>query len=281
MSSFPENRLLKMIANKVIPLGMQCFTGNASLIEVLGQTGFDFVMLDTEHSGNNPRAIEDLIRTSDAAGLVSLVRVTDRHSEADIRRALEAGAYGLMIPMVRSAADMDFVAKSAFFPPVGTRGICPSIRAARYSFKSFEEYVVWNNTQTLLIPLIEHPEAVENIDEICAHKDVKIITFGTGDLCYAMGCGTLMMKSPEVQAAFRKVLDSAKRHGVTVMGGPVLDPSPESCRKALDNGVTVFCLGLDTLGFRRFCEQTVSSLNRGIEGSVYTRPPAPDSGFNE
>jgi 2-keto-3-deoxy-L-rhamnonate aldolase RhmA len=279
MPSFPENRLLKMIADKVIPLGMQCFTGNSALIEVLGLTGFDFVMLDTEHSGNNPRAIEDLIRTADAAGLVSLVRVPDRHNEVDIRRALEAGAQGLFIPMVRSAADVAFAADAAFFPPMGTRGICPSIRAARYAFSSFNEYTHWNNTQTLIIPMIEHPEAVENIDEICARDDVKIIVFGAGDLCYAMGEGTLMMKSPLVQAAYRKVLASAKQHGVAVLGGPVLDPTAVACRQALDDGITVFCLGLDTLGFRRFCEQTVNELNRGIEGSDFTRPPAPASGF--
>jgi hypothetical protein len=64
-----------------------------------------------------------------------------------------------------------------------------------------------------------------------------------------------------------------------VIGGPILDPTPESCRKALDDGVRVFCLGLDILGFRRFCEQTVSALNLGMEGSGYSRPDAPASGF--
>ncbi|MES2258243.1 MAG: aldolase/citrate lyase family protein [Pseudomonadota bacterium] len=280
MSSFPENRLLKMLADKQVPLGMQCFTGSPELIEVMGHTGFDFVMLDAEHSGNNPRAMEALIRTADAAGLVSLVRVPDRHNETDIRRALEAGAHGLFIPMVRSAKDVEFAARAAFFPPLGMRGICPSVRAARYAFSSFEEFTHWNNTQTLIIPMIEHPEAVDNIDEICARDDVRMVVFGAGDLCYAMGHGTLMMKSPEVQAAYRKVLDSARRHGVAVIGGPVLDPTAAACRKSLDDGVTVFCLGLDTLGFRRFCEQTVNELHRGVAGSAYTRPVPPASGFH-
>jgi 2-keto-3-deoxy-L-rhamnonate aldolase RhmA len=280
MPNFPENRLLKMLAEKAVPLGMQCFTGSPELIEVMGHTGFDFVMLDAEHSGNNPRGMENLIRTADAAGLVSLVRVPDRHNETDIRRALEAGAHGLFIPMVRHAKDVEFAVSAAFFPPQGNRGICPSIRAAGYNFRSFEEYTHWNNTQTLIIPMIEHPDAVDNIEEICAHKDVRMLVFGAGDLCYAMGEGTLMMKSPKVQAAYRKVLDAAKRHNVAVIGGPVLDPTPETCRKSLDDGVTVFCLGLDTLGFRRFCEQTVDALHRGVEGSTHTRPVPPASGFH-
>jgi 2-keto-3-deoxy-L-rhamnonate aldolase RhmA len=129
--------------------------------------------------------------------------------------------------------------------------------------------------------MIEHPEAVENIDEICALDDVRLIVFGAGDLAYAMNEGTRMMKSPLVQAAYRTVLDAAKRHGVAVIGGPVLDPTPAACRKALEDGITVFCLGLDTLGFRRFCEQTVTTLNEGIAGTGFTRAHAPTGGFQD
>jgi 2-keto-3-deoxy-L-rhamnonate aldolase RhmA len=279
MNRFEKNRLIEMLERKLVPLGMQCFAADAALLEVLGLTGFDFVMLDSEHSGANPRAIEGLIGTAEHAGLVPLVRVPDRRNATDMRRALEAGAQGLFIPMVRSAEDMRFAIDATFFPPKGERGICPSIRAANYSFRSFEEYAAWNNEQILLIPLIEHPEAVENIEEICALPQVRMLAFGAGDLCYAMGLGTQMMRAPEVQSAYRKVLAASQRHNVAVIGGPILDPTPESCRKALDDGVRVFCLGLDILGFRRFCEQTVSALNRGMEGSGYSRPDAPASGF--
>ena len=274
-----KNTMTAMLDEQRVPLGMQCFTGDEALIEVLGRTGFDFVMLDSEHCGLNPRAIEGAVRAAEVAGLIPIVRVPQATDETAIRRSLEAGAQGLVLPMVKSAADLSAVFDAAFFPPKGARGICPAVRAAGYSFRTFGEYAQWNNENILLIPLIEHPQAVENIDEICARDDVKIIVFGAGDLCYAMGEGTLMMKSPLVQAAYRKVLASAKQHGVAVLGGPVLDPTAAACRQALDDGITVFCLGLDTLGFRRFCEQTVNELNRGIDGSDFTRPPAPASGF--
>lgn len=278
---FPPNRLLAMIDRKEIPLGMQCFTGHPALIEVLGLTGFDFVMLDTEHSGNDVRALEGLIRTAEHAGLVPLVRVADPACDTDVRRALEAGAMGLFLPMVKSASDVRAAADAAFFPPKGHRGICPAVRAAGYSFRSFNEYAAWNNSEVLLVPMIEHPQAVENIEEICAMEDVRLIVFGAGDLAYAMNEGTKMMRSPLVQEAYRKVLATARRHGVAVIGGPVLDPTPASCRKALEDGIGVFCLGLDTLGFRRFCEQTVASLNEGIAGSGFVRRAAPASGFQD
>ena len=64
-----DNRLLAMIKQSQIPLGMQCFTGDRAMIEVLGLTGFDFVMLDTEHSPANPRAIEDAVLAADSVEL--------------------------------------------------------------------------------------------------------------------------------------------------------------------------------------------------------------------
>lgn len=276
---FKKNRLTAMVRDKEVPLGMQCFTADPALIEVLGLTGFDFVMIDTEHSGNNPRDLENTIRVAEGAGLVSLVRVSEHSNSGDIHRALEAGAQGVFLPLVRSAADVRAAADAAFFPPKGNRGICPSVRAARYNWKTFEQYTAWNNEEILLIPMIERPEAVDNIDEICALDEVQMLVFAPGDLAYAMNEGSLMMESKLVQQAYRKVLDAAQRHNVAVIGGPVLDPTPASCRKALDAGVKVFCLGLDVLGFRRICEQYVGALNAGVSGTDYIRAPAPDSGF--
>ncbi|OLE19868.1 MAG: hypothetical protein AUG50_02315 [Betaproteobacteria bacterium 13_1_20CM_3_63_8] len=276
---FEKNRLTAMLRKNEVPLGMQCFTSDPALIEVLGLTGFDFVMIDTEHSGNNPRALEDTVRVADGVGLVTLVRVSEHSNTGDIHRALEAGAHGVFLPLVNSAADVRAAADAAFFPPKGTRGICPSVRAARYNWQTFEQYTAWNNDEVLLIPMIERPAAVDNIDEICALDEVQMLVFAAGDLAYAMNEGSLMMESKLVQAAYRKVLDACKRHNVAVIGGPVLDPTPASCRKALDDGVTVFCLGLDVLGFRRICEQYVGALNAGVSGTHYNRAPAPVSGF--
>jgi 2-keto-3-deoxy-L-rhamnonate aldolase RhmA len=213
------------------------------------------------------------------ADLVALVRVPSAHDEVSIRRALEAGAAGVFIPMVKSVADVEAALDAALFPPAGTRGICPAVRAARYSFSDFGEYAERSNAETLVIPLIEHPDAVEEIEAICALERVKLITFGAGDLAYAMGEGTQMLKSPKVQAAYRRVLAAARDHGVAVIGGPVLDATPEACRKALEDGVTVFCLGLDILGFRRYCEDTVDALHAGVAGTAFSRPQPPRSAF--
>ena len=276
---YEKNKIITMLENKQVPVGMQLFTGHPALIEILGLTGFDYVMIDTEHSSNDARKLEDLVRAADTVGLTTFVRVSRHDDDSDIHRALEAGAHGVFLPLIKTADDVRRAADAAFFPTKGKRGVCPSLRAARYDWRNFEAYVEWNNSEVLLIPMIEQVEAVENIDEICALADVKIIVFAAGDLAYAMGEASAMMASPRVQEAYRVVLAAAKRHDVAVLGGPVLDPSPEACRKAIETGVTVFALGLDTMFFRRICENTIAILNEGVRGTALTRPPAPPSGF--
>ncbi len=274
-----RNQVLGMLERKQIPLGMQCMTGDPALIEIIGLTGFDFVMLDCEHGANNPRAIEDLVRTSRLAGLAPYVRVPDPRGEIDIRRALEAGAEGIFLPEIHSVDDVNAAADAAFFPPKGSRGICPAIRAAAYSFSTFNEFTAWNNREIALVPLIENSDGVANIDEICAHPDVHMVVFGQGDAAYSAGEGTALLSGQKTHEDYKKVLASAKRHGVAVISGPVLTATAESCRQALQDGVTVFCIGLDSLGFRVFCEQTVNALDSALTGSEFTRPTAPQSAF--
>lgn len=276
---FTKNRIIEMLENKQVPVGMQVFTGHPALIEILGHAGFDYIMLDTEHSPNNARDMEQLIRAADTVGLTTFVRISRHEDESDIHRALEAGAMGIFLPLVQTADDVRRAADAAYFPTKGKRGICPSLRAAQYNWRTFDDYAEWNNREVILIPMIEQVEALDNIEEICALEDVKIIVFAGGDLAYAMGEASQMMASSKVQDAYRTVLATAKRHGVHVVGGPVLDPTVEGCRKALDVGVTIMCLGLDTMSFRAVAESYVAVLNKSLEGTEFTRPPAPPSGF--
>lgn len=270
-----------MLAQNQIPLGMQCFTGDPVLIEIMGLTGFDWVMLDSEHSGNNPRAMETLIRAADSVGITPFVRVTQATDEADIHRALEAGAMGIFLPEINSVEDVKKAADSAFYPPKGHRGICPAVRAAHYNDKTFVDYTKWNNAEITLVPMIENPEGLADLDAICAHPDVKMIVFAAGDLGFSLNEGMDMLTGDKVQEAYRKVLETAKKHDVAVIGGPILNATPETCKKALDEGIKVFSLGLDSLGFRVYCQQMVDALEQGLTGSQYTRPPKRDWGFKD
>ncbi len=275
-----KKTLLGMLAEKMVPIGMQCFTGDHKLIEVLGKTGFDYVWLDTEHSALNPRALEDTMRTCEAAGLIPIVRIPEPSDGTSARRALEAGAETIVVPMVRSAADVQGIVEALTFPPAGKRGLCPGLRVPGYSVTLFKQYMEDSNANLYIIPMIETVEALENIEEICAIEQVKVIVFAAGELAFAMGEGATMDSSPKVQEARRVVQAAAKRHGVALIGGPILNPTAESCGKALDDGISILCIGLDTMAFRLLCETTVAAANAAVKANpIYNRPPAPPSAF--
>ena len=276
----PRKSLLDLVAEKTVPIGIQCFTSDHKLIEVLGKTGFDYVWLDTEHSALNPRALEDTMRTCEAAGLIPLVRIPDPYDVTSARRALEAGAEAVIVPMVRSAADVKGVIENLTFPPAGKRGLCPGLRVPGYSVTLFNSYMQENNETLYVIPMIETIDGLENVEEICAIDQVKALVFASGELSFAMGEGAAGDNSPKIQEAQRAVFAAAKRHGVSMIGGPIFNPTPQSCGKALDDGIAILCIGLDTMAFRQLCETTVAAANAAVKTRpTYKRPPAPPSGF--
>jgi len=275
-----RKRLTELLEQKTVPIGMQCFTGNHTLIEVLGATGFDYVWLDSEHSALNPHALEDTMRTCEVAGLIPLVRIPEPTDGTSARRALEAGAEGIIVPMVRSAEDVHAIINALTFPPAGIRGLCPALRVPGYTLPGFTAYMRENDANLLIIPMIETVEALEHVDEICAIEQVKVLVFAPGELGFAMGEGTNMHSSPKVQAAQKTVHAAAQRHGVAVIGGPMLNPTKEGCAQAFDDGISMLCLGLDVLAFRQLCEHTIAAANAAVEdNATYNRPPAPPSGF--
>ncbi len=272
--------LLELVAEKVVPIGIQCFTGDHKLIEILGRTGFDYVWLDTEHSALNSRALEDTVRTCEAAGLIPLVRIPDPSDGTAARRALEAGAEAVIVPMVRSAADVQMIVDNLTFPPAGKRGLCPGLRVPGYSVTLFNEYMKENNEKLFVIPMIETVDGLNNVEDICAMKQVKALVFASGELSFAMGEGAAADNSPKIQEAQRRVFEAARRHGVAMIGGPIFNPTPASCGKALEDGISILCIGLDTMAFRQLCENTVAAAYAAVQAHpTYNRPPPPPSGF--
>jgi 2-keto-3-deoxy-L-rhamnonate aldolase RhmA len=153
------------------------------------------------------------------------------------------------------------------------------VRAAHYNDKTFVDYTTWNNAEIMLVPMIENPNALADLEAICAHPDVHMIVFAAGDFGFSVGEGMGMLTSPKVSAAYKQVLATAKRHNVAVIGGPILSADAEGCKKALEDGIRVFSLGLDSLGFRTYCQQMVNALDQGVAGTEFTRPPKRDWGF--
>lgn len=277
-----KQKLMTMIENRQVPVGMQCFTGDHTIIEVMGSAGMDYVWIDSEHSGINPRALEDSIRVADGAGLSSIVRIPEPDDTASARRALEAGAEGIVVPMVRSAADIENLLDALRYPPNGHRGICPAYRAAGYAISTFTEYATASDASLLIIPMIETVDGLEHVAEICAIPEVKIVVFAAGELSFALGenANADIHGNDKILQAHQRVKAAAKAGGVVLLGGPILGPTAESCAKALDDDIAVFCLGIDVMSFRMVVEDAVSAADAAVGGSdTFSRSAAPASGF--
>jgi 2-keto-3-deoxy-L-rhamnonate aldolase RhmA len=252
-----------------VPLGMQAFAGSAVLVEIIGHAGFDFIMLDAEHTCLDWSQVESLVRTADGVALTTYVRVPDRHPTS-IRKALEAGAAGIIVPQVRSAAEVREALDAARFPPLGSRGSCVAVRGTGYATEGWPEYLAWSNDDAAVIPIIEHPDAVEDAEAICGLDGVGAVLFGPGDLGLALGLGVEGMSHPRLQGMLDDLVEVAHRHGTLVMCVPFPDVSAEACRELIDRGVDVLLHSIDALLFSKLCRRIRAELEpvlaRGAEG---------------
>ena len=179
---------------------------NATLIEVLGYCGWDFIVFDGEHGTIEPADCEQMVRAAEGQGVTPIIRVPVNQPHV-ILRFLDSGAQGLHVPMVRSAADAEAVVRSVKYQPRGSRGLA-AVRAADYAQRiPFGEYVAQANAETLIAIHIETEDAVDRLPEIVKVDGVDVIFLGPTDLSNSLGFpGEL--QHPEVQATFQRLVDA-------------------------------------------------------------------------
>jgi 2-keto-3-deoxy-L-rhamnonate aldolase RhmA len=258
-----ENAIRTALHEGRVPLGIQSFAGGRAMLEIIGRAGFDFVMIDTEHTCVGSERVETLVRACDSVELMALVRVAE-NSPMHIRKALEARARGVFIPQVRTAADIEQAIAAARYPPAGTRGVCPSPRSSGYSLAEWNEYVRWTNDDVLVIPALEHPEAIENAEAICRVDGVEIVSLGPCYVGPAVGSADRGMDLAEVRAALDHVLQVAAQTETHVLMVPFPDLSPGACRDLIDRGVHVLMHSVDEVLFFQTCRDIVATLAPGL-----------------
>lgn len=258
-----ENRVLTCLRRGEVPLGTQIYTGNPSIIEIIAYAGFDYYMLDMEHSRVNPERMEHCIRAADAAGITTIVRVTENNPTL-IRGAMEAGAMGVIVPHIDTKEDARKAVNALRYPPEGTAGMCPAIRSANYSVPGWDEYLKHHSENCMLIALIESPEAVDNAEEIFAElkPGVDAVWFGRGDLAQSIAKPgeKVDWDPPYINEAFEKILALSKKTGIPVMAIPFPVLSPESAKDALAKGARIMLYSIDQLLFYNLCEDIVKAM---------------------
>ena len=178
---------------------------DASLIEVQGYLGWDFLVFDGEHGTLEPRDCEHLVRAAELRGVTPMVRVTTNFAPV-ILRFLDTGAQGLHVPWVNTADDAEKAVRAVKYFPRGNRGLA-GVRAADFAqVGNFGDYISQANAETLVVLQIESIEAVENLPQILAVDSVDVIFIGPADLSHSLGVPG-QMDHPQVKATLERIID--------------------------------------------------------------------------
>lgn len=231
--------------------GMACFTGATCVIETIAMSGLDFIYLDLEHT--NYTLSEDFEKQIMAAKLhdiAVLVRVAD-DDEVTIRKVLEWGADGVVIPHCKTAEMTRRCVEAAKFSPMGRRGGESNVRAAGFGYRDFDwnAYMDQQNRDTLVIPMDEDFEFTENIDEILAVPGVDAVNFGPVDYAVSRNLKVGYAMGEEVHDAFKVLVEKATPKGIGRLG-PAIPPTKENIEAAIADGYNMLILGNDMWHFQ-------------------------------
>jgi len=254
------NRILEALKKGEIPLGMEINTGNPSIIEILAYTGFDFYMLDMEHTRLNRETMEHCIRAADAAGITTLVRVT-QNDPGLIRHAQEAGAQGVVVPHVENPQDVRKIIDAFRYPPEGKCGVCPAVRAANFSSADYEEYIEYSNRNNMIIPLLEDKSGFDNAEEIFTllKPGVDAVGPGMGDLAFSLTIPGQKVdrQHPFIREAAEKVASLSKKTGIPIMD---MAFSPEGAKETIARGTRILLYAIDQLLFYELCKDIIKAV---------------------
>jgi 4-hydroxy-2-oxoheptanedioate aldolase len=228
-----------------------------AMVEIVGLAGFDFAILDMEHSALSIESVEDLIRMAAVRGIDSIVRVPET-SESAISGPLDAGASGVLIPHVdtkKQAEEAVFLSK---FSPLGERGMDVYARAADYSHLPKEIYLKEANRRTLLIIQIEGKKGVENLDDILSVKGLDTIFVGPYDLSQSLGVPG-EIDHPKVAEKIKQVVGKVRKAGLSL--GIYVD-DVETAKRWINLGVQFIALLMDTVIFFQACRSLVAPLKK-------------------
>jgi 2-keto-3-deoxy-L-rhamnonate aldolase RhmA len=204
-----DTRLPELLRGPRALLGMFIGMPAASLVEMCGYAGFDFVIIDNEHGPGGIESTEHLLRAARASGVIPVVRTF----EADILRTLDIGASAIQVPQVTTAEQARRIVAAAKYPPVGTRGAAFSTRAAGYGFFGGERHVGDSNAGTAVIVMAETREALDNLDAILSVPGIDAVFFGPNDLSFSLGHPG-QMGHPDVVGAIETGIARALAHDV-------------------------------------------------------------------
>ncbi len=211
--------------------------------EILGGIGFDFVVFDQEHAPLDAGVLDMMILAARASNVAGIVRVPDAQP-AQIQTALDAGASGVLVPHIDTAAKAQGIVRACRYRG-GSRGFANTTRAGGFGATGFLEHKDAQDRQIACVAMIEDVDAVEEIDDIVRTEGLDAIFIGRGDLTAAIDAPS--MTSPETMRIVEPIMASARSAGMPII---MLSPDREDAEKVAGHGASAFLVQSDH-GFLR------------------------------
>ncbi len=207
-----KNPVREKMARGEATIGTWSTLGDPAVSELLSRCGLDWITLDMEHNAFDFSGAVNFLRAMQGTDCVPFARIP-WNELTWIKRALDSGFLGVVVPDVRSREEVAKAVRDAKYRPLGERGI----GSTRGMLVHGADYVAKANDLTMLVCMIEHPDAIRNIDDMLSVKGLELVFVGPNDLASSMGLPLgLDNKHPDHVAAVAKVLAAGKRHGVPV-----------------------------------------------------------------
>ena len=251
-----ENILKKSLKEGKNAIGTFVKLNDPSVVEVLGLTGFDFIIIDNEHTAMSKESMTALIRATELSGLTPVVRVRE-NSAPEILQALDAGALGVQIPQVDTKEDALAIVDRVKYAPTGKRGFAASQRSAHYGFMNPKEYASVSNENTMIVSYCETLAAMNNLDEILSVDEIDVIFIGPFDLSQALGV-IGEPGHPKVQEAIDHIISKARNANKAV---GIIASNEEDVKKWIKKGVQFISLNSDLGMISSLGKQYMEKLN--------------------
>jgi len=237
-------RLLKQrLQNKELTIGSWITIGNSTIAEILANAEYDWLVVDLEHTTISLEQAGELIRTIELSGVSSLVRLTS-NNEDQIKRVMDAGAQGIVVPMVKSVEDARLAVAATRYPPLGIRGVGLARAQGYGSF--FQKYLSWQSdidSGPVVIVQIEHVDAVANLEKILNVEGVDAFIIGPYDLSCSMGIPG-EFDHPKFKQIIENIIEIGRKTSA-VSGIHIVEPDIKKLSEAIKAGHKFIAYSVD------------------------------------
>ncbi len=236
------NSVREALVNRRIIIGSWIQIGHPAVAEIIGNAGYEWIGIDCEHTDIDVDIFTRLARSMCSTESIPFARVRENDTLA-IRQVLDAGARGVIVPLVSTGEEAKKAVAASKFPPEGVRGF--SFCRANNWGVDFDSYAKNANDNIAVVVMIESKMAVKNIEDILSVKGVDGVFIGPYDMSGSYGIPG-QTDSGVVKDACSKVVEACKRHRKS-SGLHIVKPTEENIRAAIQQGFTFIALGVDSV----------------------------------